>query len=185
MSAVVKRAIGLTLLGALVVAWAVTLRPQALGGPAVFVAVRGSSMLPTYQHGDLVVVESASHYVIGDVVAYRVPNGEVGAGKVVIHRIVGGDATHGFTLQGDHNAAPDPWFPRSADMVGVATVRVPNVGGLISFVRQPITLAGLAAGLTVAFILARPGPPSLRPQPQETPRRSPRRQALAPGEIEP
>ena len=145
---------------ALVVVWAFTLRPQAIGGPAVFVAVRGSSMLPTYHDGDLIVVESSARFAVGDVAAYRVPKGQIGAGKVVIHRIVGGDAIDGFTFQGDHNAAPDPWTPKQRDMVGIAAVRVPNVGGLISLVRRPVILAGLAAALMVTLILARPSPPN-------------------------
>ena len=150
------RAISLGLIGAVVVAWAITLRPQALGGPAVFVAVRGSSMLPTYRHGDLVVVESASAYRIGDVVAYRVPAGQVGAGKIVIHRIVGGDGVHGFTLRGDNNTAPDPWSPKQGDMLGVATVRVADAGRAIALVRQPAMLAALAAALVVTLILLQP-----------------------------
>ena len=116
----VAKAASLAFVAAVIVVWAVTLRPQALGGPAIFVAVRGSSMLPTYEHGDLVVVQSAAGYKVGEVVAYRVPAGEVGEGRVVIHRIVAGDATSGFTLQGDNNSAPDPWHPRQAEMVGVA-----------------------------------------------------------------
>lgn len=157
---VLWKVVSLALLGAVVVVWAFTLRPQALGGPAVFVAVRGSSMLPTYQHGDLVVVESAAKYSVDEVVAYRVPAGQIGAGKIVIHRIIGGDANRGFTLQGDHNTAPDLWTPKQADMVGVATFRLPNAGRLIALVRQPAILAGLAAALMVTVILARPPGPS-------------------------
>lgn len=143
-------------IASVVVAWAFTLRPQALGGPAAFVAIRGSSMLPTYQHGDLVVVHAAAHYGVGDAAAYRVPVGQIGEGKIVIHRITGGDGTRGFTLQGDNNSAPDPWSPKQADMVGVATFRLPNAGGLIALVWQPVILAGLAAALIVTVILARP-----------------------------
>ena len=173
------KAFSLTLVAAVVVTWAFTLRPQALGGPAVFVAVRGSSMLPTYQHGDLVVVESATHYGVGEVVAYRVPAGQIGAGKIVIHRIIRGDATRGFTLQGDHNTTPDPWSPKQGDMVGVATFRLPNGGRLIALVRQPAILAGLAAALMVTVILARP------PGPSRGERRTRRRmKGLAPGHVD-
>lgn len=153
------RASWIALVAAVVVAWAFTLRPQSLGGPAVFVAVRGSSMLPTYEHGDLVIVESAAHYRVGDAVAYRVPAGEIGAGKTVLHRIIGGDATHGFTLQGDHNTAPDPWSPKQGDMVGVATFRLPHAGRIISLVQQPVIMAGLAAAIMVTVILVRPPGP--------------------------
>lgn len=160
MSRQVGKAASLAFVTAVIVVWAFTLRPQALGGPAVFVAVRGSSMLPTYEHGDLVVVQSSATYKVGDVVAYRVPAGEVGSGKVVIHRIVDGDATTGFTLQGDNNSAPDAWRPRQADMVGIATFRVSNAGRLIALVQQPVILAGLASAIVVTVFLARPPGPS-------------------------
>ena len=152
-------AAGLTFVAAVMVIWAVTLRPQVLGGPAMFVAVRGSSMLPTYEHGDLVVVQSATGYKVGAVVAYRVPAGEIGAGRVVIHRIVAGDPSAGFTLQGDNNSAPDPWRPTQADMVGIAAFRVSHAGRIISLVRQPAILAGLASAIVVTVFLARPPRP--------------------------
>ena len=174
-----RRAVSVALLSALVVVWAFTLRPQAIGGPAVFVAVRGSSMLPAYQNGDLVVVESASHYAIGEVVAYRVPQGQIGAGKVVIHRIVGGNPDDGFVMQGDHNTAPDPWSPRQRDLVGLATFRLSNAGGVISLVRQPVIFAGLAASVMVTLFLARPTPPK-----RERRRRGSRPGALEPREVQ-
>ncbi len=155
----VGKAASLTFVAALMLVWAVTLRPQALGGPAMFVAVRGSSMLPAYEHGDLVVVQSAGGYKVGDVVAYRVPEGEVGEGKVVIHRIVAGDAAAGFTLQGDNNSAPDPWHPRQADMVGIAAFRVSHAGRIVWLVQQPAILAGRASAIVVAVVVARPPRP--------------------------
>lgn len=162
MSRRVGKAASLAIVTAVIVVWAFTLRPQALGGPAMFVAVRGSSMLPTYEHGDLVVVESAAAYKVGEVVAYRVPAGEAASGRVVIHRIVGGDATTGFTLQGDNNTAPDPWHPRQADMVGIATFRMSNAGRLLVLVQQPAILAGLASAIVVTVLLARPAGPASR-----------------------
>jgi signal peptidase I len=160
MSGLVWKGLTVTLLAAVVVIWAFTLRPQTLGGPAMFVAVRGSSMVPTYQSGDLVVVESAARYRVGQVVAYRVPAGQIGEGKVVIHRIIGGDAVRGFTLKGDNNSAPDPWMPKQANMVGVATFRLPNGGRLIALIQQPVGLAGLAAALVVSVFLGRPPRPN-------------------------
>src|SRR5947208_4675826 len=85
--------------------------PQGLGGRAGWVLVSGTSMLPHLHTGDLVLVERQSSYRIGEVVAYRVPNGEVGAGHVVIHRIVGGNGKTGWTMQGDNRTAADLWHP--------------------------------------------------------------------------
>jgi signal peptidase len=174
------RAATVTVIAVVVMLWAVTLRPQVLGGPATFVAVRGSSMVPTYQHGDLVVVESVATYEVGQVVAYRVPAGEVGAGHVVIHRIVGGDATHGFTMQGDHNTAPDPWVPKQADMVGIASFRMANAGRLIALVQQPVIMGGLASAIVVTVLLAQP-PRHQRKRPGATRRSG----ALTIGKVDP
>jgi signal peptidase I len=160
----IRRAIGLVLLVGLVSAWAVTLRPQAIGGPALFVVVRGSSMLPTLETGDLIVVEATARYAVGEVAAYRVPAGQVGAGRVVIHRIVGGNGTDGFVFKGDHNSAVDPWAPTLGDMVGVAALRLPGAGRVISLVDQPVILAGLAAALMVTYLLARPSAPRRHPR---------------------
>lgn len=142
--------------------WAVTLRPQVLGGGAMYIVVRGNSMQPTYQTGDLVIVESAATFAVGDVVAYRVPSGEIGEGHVIVHRIVSGDATTGFGVRGDNNNAPDPWTPRIGDIAGKAWILVPGLGSLIAFVHQPVIAGGLAAAIMVSLILARPPRPARR-----------------------
>ncbi len=111
-------------------------------------------MEPTYHTGDLVIVESASGYSVGDIVAYRVPAGEIGEGHVVVHRIVGGDPTAGFAVRGDNNGAPDPWTPRIGDIEGKAWLLVPGLGSLIAFVHQPVIAGGLAASIVVAMVIA-------------------------------
>lgn len=146
--------LGLCVVLGLFTGWAVLLRPESLGGSVVYLVVRGDSMLPTYQTGDLVILRARSTYGAGEIVAYRVPAGELGAGHVVIHRIIGGDASSGFELQGDHNPAPDPWRPRPTDVAGAAWLVVPGAGRILATMHQPIVLGSLAAALVVGWFVA-------------------------------
>jgi len=147
-----RLAVSLTIVGL----WMVLLRPQALGGPAAYLVVRGDSMLPTYESGDLIILHSSSAYAMGDAVAYRVPKGEFGEGHLVLHRIVGGGENAGFVLEGDNNPAPDPWQPKQVDVVGRTWIAVPKVGAVIAWARQPLILGALAASMAVAFVVSRP-----------------------------
>jgi signal peptidase I len=135
--------------------WLIVLRPSFVGGPATYVIVRGDSMLPLHATGDLVVTQAASEYGIGDVVAYRVPEGEVGAGHTVLHRLVAGDIQDGFVARGDHNPAPDPWRVPADDISGREWVAFPWIGRWIVFIHQPAVLAALAAAIAVGIIVAR------------------------------
>ena len=133
--------------------WAQYLRPQWLGGRAAYVLVSGKSMLPRYHTGDLVLVEKQPSYHRGQLIAYRVPKGDPLAGAQVIHRIVGGDAQHGFIVQGDNRTAPDVWRPKPGDIVGAKALRIPNAVLVLQFLRSPIFLALLAACLVFVRVL--------------------------------
>lgn len=146
---------GSALLIAFFAVWFVGFRPVALGGSMTWVVIRGSSMLPTFDTGDIVVVRTVPAYEVGDVVAYRVPEDEFGAGHVVIHRLVGGDTAAGFVAQGDNNDSIDPWMPRGSDIVGRQWLIVPGLGRVITFIAQPAIAGGLAAALMVAYVIAR------------------------------
>jgi signal peptidase I len=134
--------------------WTQYLRPQAFGGGAAYVLVSGKSMLPRYHTGDLVLVERQSSYHVGDLVAYRVPKGDAMAGAQVIHRIVGGNAQHGFVVQGDNRSAPDVWRPQPGDIVGAKALRIPNAVLILQFLRSPIFLGLLAACFVFVRVLA-------------------------------
>jgi signal peptidase I len=126
--------------------------PQGLGGRAGWVLVSGTSMLPHLHTGDLVLVERRSSYHVGDVVAYHVPKGQVGAGHVVIHRIVGGNPRAGWKMQGDNRTAPDLWYPRNQDVVGAKFLRIPNAWLVLRFFHTPLFL-GLLAAIGAFFLL--------------------------------
>lgn len=136
----------------LVVAWAWWAMPQSIGGRADWVMVSGWSMEPRYHTGDLVLVDRQSHYHVGEVIAYHVPKGQVGAGAVVIHRIVGGNGATGWTVKGDNRTAPDLWHPKNSDVIGAKTLRIPDAFAVIRYVRSPLML-GLLASFFVFFKL--------------------------------
>lgn len=135
-----------------VIGWVLVLRPQVLGGPAAYVMVVGTSMQPALQPGDLVVALNSDRYVPGDVVAYRVPDGDPAAGRHVIHRIIGGSAEDGYVLQGDNTDGSDLWRPRTAEILGRQWLVLPGVGSLLMLLQSPATLLALAGGLLV-FVL--------------------------------
>jgi signal peptidase len=141
---------------AVVSGWWVTLRPTAfLGGPATFITVKGTSMLPTLKTGDFVLAEAQPTYRVGDLVVYRVPKGQIGAGDDLIHRIVAGNATTGFTLKGDDNPAPDPWIVPRSDVLGKEALTVPGLGNSLLVIRSPL-FAGLVAALIAIWLVISP-----------------------------
>lgn len=141
-----RRLAGRILALGLLAAWALWLRPVALGGTASYVKVSGTSMLPTLHTGDFVLLQKRTTYAPGDVIVYRVPAGERYAGMRLIHRIVGGDATTGFVVQGDNVAQPDPWRPTTDDILGARALRVPNAGFVIGVATNPLGLGVAAFG---------------------------------------
>ena len=168
------------LLVAAIVAWALVLRPQWLGGPAAYVLVRGDSMLPTFNNGDFVVAYPQATYNVGDIVAYRVPAGEVGAGHIVVHRISAETAT-GFEFQGDNNPDKDPWVIGNGDLAGKIVLRIPSVGLALAFFLQPVVAGGLAAAVVVMALIAlwTSKPSNEAPSPVRDPRSAARRRPPA------
>jgi signal peptidase len=162
----VRRPANLAFLIALIVvvsAWWVELRPTSyLGGPASFITVKGTSMLPTLKTGDFVLAEAQSSYHVGNLVVYKVPKGWPGAGADLIHRIVGGNAASGFVLKGDNNPHPDPWVVPRSDIVGKEALVIPGGGNVMLVLRSPL-FAGLAAALIAMWVVLSP-PEWLRPR---------------------
>jgi signal peptidase len=152
-----NQALSIAAVIAAVLFWAFFLRPQSLGGPAGYVLVSGHSMLPRYHTGDMVLVEKHSSYHVGEVIAYHVPKGDPMAGAQVIHRIIGGDARHGFIVKGDNRTAPDVWRPKPADIVGAKAMRFPDAIVVLQFLRAPMFLALLAACFVFVHVLSRDG----------------------------
>ncbi|HEX6230384.1 MAG TPA: signal peptidase I [Actinomycetota bacterium] len=135
----VARIAGVAVSATLLLAAWYFLAPSQLGGRTAYVTTVGSSMQPTLEAGDLVVVRRSSTYEVGDVVAYRNPRLEA----VVLHRIVGSDG-YRFVLQGDANTWTDSYRPSVDEVVGEMAVRLPGVGARLAAVRSPVGASSLA-----------------------------------------
>jgi len=149
----VIRAVFTLALLAIGAAWLLLFRPTFLGGPAGYIIVAGASMEPTLSNGDLAVARQQEGYKEGDIVAFRVPQGEPGEGHIVIHRIVGGAAEEGYIVQGDNKKGPDPWHPTANDIVGRMWFSVPRGGLYVLLLRQPIVLGAVAGLLGMLLVL--------------------------------
>ena len=125
--------------------------PARFGGQALYVVVRGESMKPSYQQGDLLFARKSGDYKVGDIAIYRIPKGQPGAGMLVVHRIkrILPDGTYLF--QGDNKNDTDDVTPDRAHLVGKPIVDVGAIPtrGLILL---PVILT-LLAGLAVTFAL--------------------------------
>ncbi|MDQ1618779.1 MAG: signal peptidase [Actinomycetota bacterium] len=118
--------------------------PAQLGGNLSLVVVSGHSMDGTYRTGDLLLTWPQDSYEKGDIVVYRVPEGDPASGLRVVHRIVTADDGH-FITQGDNRDTPDIWSLTAADMEGSPSFRVP-VGGLaLRWLLSPFALALVSA----------------------------------------
>lgn len=147
-----RRISGALILIAVATVWFGLFAPRFLGGPASYIMVAGTSMEPSLSTGDLVVARRQAWYREGDVVAYRIPEGEAGEGQVVIHQIVGGSARLGYILQGDNRDTPDLWRPHPDDIDGKMWLVIPGAGRAAVLLRTPFVFA-VIAGL-IAFKIA-------------------------------
>lgn len=87
-------------------------------GPYSLFLVAGGSMSPTYNFGDLTIIEKTDNVVSGDVVLYQ-DNREL-----TLHRAI--DINQGcITTKGDANKTPDFGCK---NIIGVSRLRIPYLG---------------------------------------------------------
>ena len=161
------RAALLTLLMAAL--WA-TFAPAQAGGQVTYVIVAGASMNPALRRGDLVIARQAEDYQVGDIVAYRHPT--IGP---VIHRILA-EQEGAFTLKGDANAWVNSYQPMAADMLGKAWIRLPGVGRMLTWLRQPLGLGVVA--LLISLLVVTSVVPVSKPERKQGQEKSVRRPGL-------
>jgi signal peptidase I len=144
--------IGVTLV--LAVFWWNLYRPQLIGGPAGYAAVEGSSMVPAYRAGDLVITREHSTYHVGEVIAFQVPRGAPGAGLHVIHRIIARTPGGTYVTMGDNRDSVDPWQLTGHDVIGSVAVHVPYVGAVVRVLREPPVFAWFVGSIVLVGLWA-------------------------------
>ena len=128
----------------LVIAVWLIFAPTQFGGDTSYIIVAGTSMLPRFKLGDLVLVKEKPAYTVGDIVAYRHP--DIGS---VFHRIVEQEGQH-FILQGDNNDFLDSYHPTEAEIIGKLWVHIPELGKFLVYLRTPFVFTVLV--IAVGFI---------------------------------
>ena len=110
------------------------------------------SMIPTINPGDIILTTPAKNVTpkTGSVVAYVGRRFDGTAVGVFSHRIIGGDATSGFIVKGDHNPAPDTQRPKPEDITGVVIFVIPLIGRFLTPKALMITIP-LIFGLWLIF----------------------------------
>lgn len=127
------------------VAWWLVFGPVALGGPATFTIVTGHSMEPTFMDGDLVIARERPSYGVGDVIVFPVERG-----RVIIHRLIAGNAEDGWITQGDNNDRRDSWTVPDSVILGEKWLYFPRAGLPFRWTQQNPMLFGAGVALFVA-----------------------------------
>jgi signal peptidase I len=136
--------VGAVLLALLAVGWYAA-APSQVGGRTSYALIVGTSMEPKLHRGDLAIVRRREAYRPGDVVLYDSRDLDA----KVLHRIKSVEGSH-FVFQGDNNDFVDPEHPTAEQLVGTLWLRVPAVGTVVEWLREPLHLALLVA-LAAAF----------------------------------
>jgi signal peptidase I len=113
-----------------------------VSGQVSVVITHGDSMNPVYYQGDLVIVQRAPSYGIGEIAAYKLP----AKNEVALHRIIAGDSS-GFVFKGDNNESIDPLTPGADELTGRAVLHIPQGGAWLERLTSPPVLG------VVAFVL--------------------------------
>jgi len=107
--------------------------------------VQTNSMQGTIDVGDLVVSQNWLKPSVGDIAIYHGHNFQGMPTADVVHRVIAGDQTAGYTFQGDNNQSADSEIVLAKDVVGVVSFWVPGVGALAN----PLVLAVLVSAICV------------------------------------
>jgi signal peptidase len=123
----------------------------AMGTSSPLVVVESTSMIPSLNVGDLLVLKAYTSDAIsvGDIVVYNAAWHD----KPIVHRVVEiqivGTEYHYYT-KGDNNTERDPGYRLYGDIVGVVVFVIPLIGYITLFLH---TTAGFATAIIIMLAL--------------------------------
>jgi len=126
-----------------------------------FMVVPSTSMVPTLNVGDLIIVRGVDAAKIqpGDIIVFHVPPPYNGyTPSPIVHRVIGVRVENGrlfFLTRGDNSPSPDGWLVPAENVVGVCVLRVPYIGYPALFIRTPYGIVVLAAVILLMLFLPR------------------------------
>ncbi|MGG3470162.1 signal peptidase I [Neobacillus pocheonensis] len=108
--------------------------------PSIFgykpLTILSNSMQPTFNAGDVVLINVNNVPQINEVVTYKQPDG-----RLITHRIIKNLNKNGktyFQTKGDNNNTPDDELIPTSRIIGVEKFVIPKVGYIAQFVSGPI-----------------------------------------------
>ena len=131
---------------ALTIAVAWFMWPATLGGSRQLILVQGRSMEPTYDSGDLVVLDTDATPGVGEVVVFKIPGDQLGAGQLVVHRITGVRDDGTFVTQGDNSQNADDFRVTQSDILGSPQLSIPHGGRVLGLLSTPLGV-GVVSGV--------------------------------------
>jgi len=126
-----------------------------------FMVVPSTSMAPTLNVGDLIVVRGVDATTIapGDIIVFNVPPPYNSyTPSPVVHRVVDVRIENGklaFVTKGDNLPFPDGWLVPAENVIGVCVGRLPYLGYPTLFLRTPYGIAAVAAIIMLLLFLPR------------------------------
>jgi signal peptidase len=118
--------------------------------------VPSTSMVPTLNVGDIVIVRGVdpNTITVGTIIIFQSPSGSID----IIHRVIGITKQGGelyFKTKGDHNPGPDPWVPGvpAENVKGVLVGKIPYVGYVTLALSGPLgyVMIGFLIFLMIVF----------------------------------
>jgi signal peptidase I len=115
-------------------------------GYRVYVIHTGS-MIPAYKLGDVVIDKPAQQLHRGEVITFH----QSATSNVIVTHRIHSIRDGVIRTKGDANPTPDAWGIGRAQVIGTVSSRVPRLGYLLVFLKQP---TGVGAVMTAVLTLA-------------------------------